>query len=156
LTSFETIPVITLSNGMRVFHKTTKRVAIMSDQKKILCVDDESDILLILQTALSQDYKVATASSGKDALEQIGENKPDLVILDLMMPEMDGMETLAEIKKIPEMDDVPVLFLTGVSDKEKIREALNLGTKFYLTKPFELDDLMDKVSTALAGNDFSF
>ena len=135
-----------------------RKTGIMADQKNqtILCVDDENDILLILSTALSEDYTVRTANSGKEALASVGEQKPDLVILDLMMPEMDGLETLAEMKKMPEMNDVPVIFLTGVSDKDKIREALNLGTKFYLTKPFELDELFDRVQVALNGSDFSF
>lgn len=126
------------------------------DKKTILCVDDENDILLILQTALSEEYKVRTAGSGKEALASVEEHCPDLVILDLMMPVMDGMETLENLKKMPCMTGVPVLFLTGVSDKEKIRQALNLGTRFYLTKPFELDDLFDKVALALQGSDFSF
>ncbi|MDX1973043.1 MAG: response regulator [Candidatus Sumerlaeia bacterium] len=125
-------------------------------QKTILCVDDERDILLILQTALSDDYTILTANSGAKALEVAKATRPDLVILDLMMPEMDGLQTFAEFKKVEKLADVPCIFLTGVSDKEKIREALLLGTKYYLTKPFELDDLMEKVSMALQGADFSF
>jgi CheY-like chemotaxis protein len=125
-------------------------------QKTILCVDDERDILLILQTALSDDYTILTANSGAKALEVAKETRPDLVILDLMMPEMDGLQTFAAFKQVESLSTVPCIFLTGVSDKEKIREALLLGTKYYLTKPFELDDLMEKVSMALQGADFSF
>lgn len=124
--------------------------------KTILCVDDERDILLILQTALSDDYNVITASSGANALQVAKETKPDLFILDLMMPEMDGLQTFAEFKKIDELSSVPCIFLTGVSDKEKIRQALMLGTKYYLTKPFELDELMIKVAQAIEGSDVSF
>ncbi|MGF1571629.1 MAG: response regulator [Sumerlaeia bacterium] len=122
-------------------------------QKTILCVDDERDILLILETALSDDYKVITASSGADALQVAQATPPDLVILDLMMPEMDGLETFAQFKTIEKLASIPCIFLTGVSDKEKIREALMLGTKYYLTKPFDLDELMDKVSQALNAAD---
>lgn len=125
-------------------------------KKTILCVDDERDILLILETALSDDYKILTASSGADALAIAKKTPPDLFILDLMMPEMDGLQTFAEFKQVDQLSTIPCIFLTGVSDKEKIREALMLGTKYYLTKPFDLDELMEKVSQAIAGSEASF
>ncbi len=115
----------------------------------LLAVDDENDILLILKTALKDDYEVETASSGAEALARLEESTPDLIILDMMMPEMDGMTTLDEIRKRPATSQTPVIFLTGVSEKEKIREALARGTSFYIVKPFNHHDLMSKVAVAL-------
>lgn len=120
-----------------------------SKKQRILCVDDENDILLILRTALKDDYDVTTASNGPDALMAVDEDKPDLVILDYMMPDMDGLEVLEEIRRQPHSANLPVIFLTGISDRTKIRQALDRGTSFYLVKPFEYADLMNKVALAL-------
>jgi CheY-like chemotaxis protein len=122
----------------------------MTLRPRILAVDDENDILLILRTMLKDDYDVTTASNGPEALQKLAENLPDLVILDMMMPEMDGMEVLEEIRRNPISAAVPVIFLTGVSDKAKILEALNKGTSFYLLKPFNHQDVVSKVELALA------
>lgn len=116
---------------------------------RVLAVDDENDILLILKTALKDEYQVSTASNGPDALVTASEEFPDLIILDMMMPEMDGIEVLEELRKMPQTATTPVLFLTGISDKAKIREALDKGTAFYLVKPFDCADLLQKVGIAL-------
>ncbi|MDK2970584.1 MAG: hypothetical protein PWP23_339 [Candidatus Sumerlaeota bacterium] len=121
----------------------------MAEKKKILCVDDEMDVLLILKTALSEDYEVVTAGNGIDALALVDDHKPDLVILDMMMPEMDGLQTLKELRQTNAGAHIPVLFLTGVSDKDIKREALGLGTSYYLTKPFDYNDLISKVEIAI-------
>jgi len=115
----------------------------------ILAVDDESDILLILQTALSEDYAITTADSGAEALESIEEKKPDLIILDMMMPEMDGLQTLKNLRNIPGAESIPVLFLTGAHSKDVMREALKAGTAYYLNKPFDYNELISKVEIAL-------
>lgn len=118
-------------------------------RRKILAVDDENDILLILRTSLKDEYDVRTASSGADALQKVDEEVPDLIILDLMMPEMDGIEVLETLREREDTATTPVIFLTGVSDKAKIREALDKGTDFYIVKPFNHNDLLSKVSIAL-------
>jgi cyclic di-GMP phosphodiesterase len=129
----------------------------MAEQKarrKILAVDDENDILLILKTALKDDFDVETAQSGPEALQAIDESgAPDLIILDLMMPEMDGMEVLVKLRQLPMTAQTPVIFLTGVSDKAKIREALDKGTSYYIVKPFNYHDLISKVTLALSEAD---
>ncbi|MCB2153766.1 response regulator [bacterium] len=119
------------------------------EKPKILAVDDENDVLLILKTALKEEYDVSTATNGPDALAQAQENVPDLVILDMMMPEMDGFEVLAELKNNERTAAVPVVFLTGISDKSKIRKALDMGTQYYIVKPFDYNDLLTKVQLAL-------
>lgn len=121
----------------------------MSDKKKVLAVDDENDVLLILKTALRDDYDVSVASSGSEALEEVENFRPDVIILDMMMPGMDGLEVLEKLRANPETESIPVIFLTGVSDKKKIREALDKGTSHYITKPFNHHDLLTKVKMAL-------
>jgi len=120
-----------------------------STRARILAVDDENDILLILRTALKDDYDVSTAQSGPDALAKMEEDIPDLVILDMMMPGMDGMKVLEAIRRNPNTATVPVIFLTGVTDRAKVREALDKGTSYYIVKPFTHHDLMSKVGIAL-------
>jgi CheY-like chemotaxis protein len=121
----------------------------MTSKKRILAVDDENDVLLILKTALKDEYDVSTATNGPDALVLASEQMPDLIILDMMMPDMDGFEVLDNLKADPKTAQIPVIFLTGVSDKSKIRKALDRGTKYYLVKPFDYQDLLTKVHAGL-------
>ncbi|MCC5876856.1 MAG: response regulator [Candidatus Sumerlaeia bacterium] len=116
---------------------------------KVLVVDDENDILLIVRTSLKDDYEVSTACSGTDALAHIEDETPDLIILDMMMPEMDGIEVLERVRANDKTATTPVIFLTGVSERSKIREALDKGTQYYIVKPFKQQDLMNKVALAL-------
>ncbi len=123
----------------------------MSDKKRILAVDDESDVLLIIKTALmSEGYAVSTASNGPDALALAQENRPDLVVLDMMMPEMSGFEVLDALRASPSTHTVPVIMITGVSDKAKIRQAIDSGIDYYIVKPFEFHDLISKVKIAIS------
>lgn len=125
-----------------------------SMNKCILAVDDEPDVLMILRTALqTEGYDVCTASNGPDCLEVAAEKKPDLIILDLMMPGMDGFAALQKLKSNPETSTIPVIMLTGVSEKTKVQQALTSGIAYYLTKPFDFDDLMTKVDQAMSGFD---
>ena len=117
---------------------------------KILAVDDESDVLLIVKTGLqSEGFEVVTATNGPDALEAVGQENPDLVVLDVMMPGMDGFEVLRHIKSNDETAHIPVIMLTGLSERAKIQEALVSGTDYYLVKPFDFMELIQKVRTAL-------
>ncbi len=126
----------------------------MSDSKKILAVDDENDVLLIIKTALlSEGFEVKTASGGADGLSIAREFQPDLVILDVMMPEMTGFDVLKEMRQVPALKQVPVIMLTGVADKEKIREAIDVGVTYYIVKPFEFHDLISKVKLAISDSE---
>jgi len=123
----------------------------MSSGKKILAVDDENDVLLIIKTALiSEGFEVRTASSGTDALAQAQDFTPDLIILDMMMPEMSGFDVLTQMRNVPALKQTPVIFLTGVAEKDKIREAINAGVTYYIIKPFEFHDLISKVKLAIS------
>ncbi len=123
----------------------------MSDKKKILAVDDENDVLLIIKTALiSEGFDVKTAPTGSEGVAVAKEFLPDLAILDMMMPEMNGFEVLKQIREQPELKSIPVIMLTGVADKSKIREAIDVGVNYYIVKPFEFHDLISKVRLAIS------
>lgn len=122
-----------------------------NNRKKVLVVDDENDLLLIIKTALmSEGYSVETANNGLDAIAMAQDNTPDLVILDMMMPEMNGFEVLAQLRQQVNTERTPVIMLTGISEKGTIREALDSGIHFYIVKPFEFHDLLSKVKLAIA------
>lgn len=119
---------------------------------KILVVEDEEILLTALQEELRQGgYTVEGAVDGEDGLNKIKAFKPDLVLLDLVMPKMDGMAVLKKLKESQETTDLPVVILTNLSDYERISEALSLGAKDYLVKAnYSLSDLMDKVKAVLS------
>ena len=122
----------------------------MTQKKKILAVDDENDLLLIVKTALfSEGYDVITASNGPDGIALAQDHKPDLIVLDVMMPEMTGFEVLEQLRQDPTTESIPVIMLTGLSEKDKIRQALDSGINYYIVKPFEFHDLISKVKTAI-------
>ena len=118
--------------------------------RRIVVVDDEADILLLVRTALqSAGHEVATASNGQDGLDLIRELRPDLVILDIMMPDKSGLHVLREIKANDTTAAIPVIMLTGLSERAKIQEALDQGAEYYMVKPFEYNDLLGKVDLAM-------
>lgn len=122
----------------------------MKEKKKVLVIDDENDILLIIKSALHEEgYDVTTANNGYDGLALAEDASPDLIILDIMMPEMDGFEVLQQLKENEKTAQIPVVILTGLSSKDKIREALNKGIDYYIVKPFEYQDLVSKVKIAI-------
>jgi len=121
------------------------------EQRSVLAVDDENDVLLIIKTALqSEGFKVLTATNGFDGLAMAEDQDPCLILLDLMMPEMDGMEVLKKLKENDKTANIPVIILTGLSDRSKVRQALDQGTSYYIVKPFDYQDLVSKVKLALS------
>ncbi|MGE4317449.1 MAG: response regulator [Deferribacterales bacterium] len=115
---------------------------------KILIVDDEQKNIQVLGTVLiGAGYNVITASDGYKALEKLKSVKPDLIMLDIMMPVMDGMDTCVKIKSDPELSDIPVIFLTARIDKDDIIEGLRAGAVDYITKPFNQEELLCRVAT---------
>jgi PleD family two-component response regulator len=111
---------------------------IMSEEKKntVLIVDDEKINLKILTHILEKDYKIYTASEGISAIEKAKEFLPDLILLDIVMPKMDGYETLSKLKKCEETKNIPVIFITGLSNDDEEEKGLALGAIDYITKPF--------------------
>ncbi len=118
--------------------------------KRILAVDDETDVVLIVKTALqSEGFVVDTAHNGPDALAAVKEQKPDLVLLDVMMPGMSGFDVMRALKADDATATIPIIMLTGLSERKKIQEALVGGTNYYIVKPFEMADLINKVNDVL-------
>ncbi len=117
---------------------------------KILVADDEPDVLLIIKTGLTMEgFDVVTAANGRDALLTATEEMPDLIILDVMMPYLSGFEVLEKLKENDATAPIPVIMLTGLSDRESIQQALLAGSDRYIVKPFEFSDLLQKVKISL-------
>jgi len=122
----------------------------MAAEKKILVIDDEEDIQKMLRIRLQQEsFEVVTANDGDVGVKLAEENNPDLIILDIMMPKMDGYSCLKEIRKIAKLKDVPVVMLSG-KEEEKVRDLFAFQKiDGYLEKPFELDTVVNKIKNIL-------
>ncbi|MCU0365324.1 MAG: response regulator transcription factor [Ignavibacteriaceae bacterium] len=117
--------------------------------QKILLVDDEVDILEFLKYNLEQeDFEVLVSSNGKDALKKISQN-PDLIVLDIMMPEMDGFELYQQIKANKEYQDMPIIFLTAKSGETDEIKGLDLGASDYIQKPISPKKLIARIKSNL-------
>ena len=113
---------------------------------KILIVDDEPDILRTLQDRLEMNkYRVITASNGREGLEKALQDKPDIILLDVIMPIMDGFEMLEALSKQPEGKHCAVIMLTARSQPHDIARAKAYGIKHYIVKPFDLSELLDRI-----------
>lgn len=116
----------------------------------ILVVDDEPDTATLLELNLKREgYRVLKAGGGRTALEIAARERPDLIILDVMMPDIDGMDVLRELRKI--YATPPVVFFTAKSQVEDMREGLKAGAIGYLFKPTSREKLVETVRAALAG-----
>lgn len=123
----------------------------MNNQKiKILLVDDEPDILEIISYNLTaQGYKVFTANNGQKAIKKAQKEKPQLIILDVMMPEMDGIEACEQIRKIPELEDTIITFLTARGEDYSQVAGFEAGADDYITKPIKPKVLVSKIKSLL-------
>jgi two-component system alkaline phosphatase synthesis response regulator PhoP len=119
-------------------------------QAKILVVDDEVYILHILDFILgAESYDVVTATNGEQALQKVREEKPDLVILDIMMPKLDGYETCRMIKNDPATKGIPVILLTAKGREVDQKLGREVGANDYMTKPFSPSKLIERVQAIL-------
>ncbi|MFH0878029.1 MAG: response regulator [Candidatus Omnitrophota bacterium] len=119
----------------------------MVDKRRILIVDDEPDVLILLGERLSKaGYEVLKASSGQEAIDSAVKNAPDLVILDIAMPGMDGSETATILRSESKTKDIPILFLTCLFTKheEKVCGHL-LGQNFFIAKPYDATELLSEI-----------
>jgi two-component system sensor histidine kinase/response regulator len=115
----------------------------------ILIVDDLADNLFMLKTFLElQGYSVDTAERGASALEQAQDTLPDLILLDVMMPEMDGYEVTRAIRRHRDLQEIPVILITAYTDTCRIK-GLAAGATDFVRKPIDLDELLDKIQTLL-------
>ena len=116
------------------------------DKTKILVVDDERDIVQTLQDRLEiNEYKVFTAYDGKEGLDQAVKEKPDLILLDVIMPIMDGHEMLEALRKQVGCEDISIIMLTARSQTQDIARANACGIEDYIVKPFDLSELLEKI-----------
>lgn len=121
------------------------------DQASILVVDDtRANIGFLLETLSQAGYRVRVAPDGETALEQIQYSLPDLVLLDVMMPGIDGFETCRRIRKQPQLAQLPVIFMTALSDTQDKVRAFAAGADDYVTKPFQSEEVLARVHTHLA------
>jgi len=119
------------------------------EKARILVVDDEPTNIEIIQGYLEKEYDIVSASSGKEALEKISKEKPDVVLLDIMMPELSGYEVCAKLKKDESTRFIPVVIVTALSDIEDKIEAIEAGADDFLTKPINSMELVTRVRSLL-------
>ena len=116
---------------------------------RIMVVDDTEANIDILVETLAYDYKVSVAMDGESALEDIKVNRPDLILLDVMMPDMDGYEVCRRLKADPQTRDIPIIFVTAKSDESDETKGLDMGAVDYITKPFSPPIVQARVKTHL-------
>lgn len=118
--------------------------------KKILYAEDESDIREIAKIALEDigGFTVTYCSNGCEVLEKIKNAQPDLILLDVMMPEMDGPTTLQELRKLPVFNKIPIIFMTAKIQPEEIAQYKAMGALDVITKPFDPMKLVDYINSA--------
>jgi DNA-binding response OmpR family regulator len=115
--------------------------------EKILVIDDDSGLLTLLKLGLEREgFTVITAESGKEGLRRAYEARPDVIVLDVMMPEMDGWLTCQRLRS---MCDTPIIMLTAKTDQADVLKGLSLGADDYLTKPCSFDELKARIRTVL-------
>ena len=116
---------------------------------KLLLADDNKDLVRVLQRRLSEEgYEVVVAFDGKETLAKVKEDKPDIILLDLMMPELNGFEVLKEIKKMREENKDkrrPVIIISGKGDLEDVVKCYNLEADHYLNKPFSIEEMRSAI-----------
>ena len=116
----------------------------------ILVVDDEQDILdLVEYNLIKQGYEVQTSDNGRDAIQMAKTSRPDLILLDIMMPHMDGHQVCQNLKQNPELRDIPIIFLTARSDEQSEVRGLEEGADDFLSKPISIAKLMSRIKAVL-------
>ncbi len=121
---------------------------------KILVADDEPDLRNLTRYTLEVDgHQVLLARNGLEALETIRQERPDLVVLDVKMPRMDGFQVCEQMKEDPLLREIPVIFLTAKGQTQDVERGLSLGAAAYLLKPFSPEDLLETVRVVLNRED---
>ena len=121
------------------------------DKKKILIVDDEPDVLALMCIRLEKyGYEIITAINGKDAFDRIVKDKPDLVLLDLIIPIIYGTEVCRRVKNDEDLKHIPIILYTAHGEVMTAEKAKSFGADGYIAKPFEAEDLIAKINNTLA------
>lgn len=118
--------------------------------KKVLVADDEPNIVISLEFLMKREgYAVQVARDGEEALEAVRRDRPDLVLLDVMLPDADGFDILMRMRQHPALKNMPVIMLTGKATRQAVIKGMAAGADGYLTKPFEPESVMRAVRTVL-------
>ncbi len=120
-----------------------------SDRKNILIIDDALENIKVINQFLNTEYNTFFATSGHQAVELITHNQPDLILLDIIMPELDGFQICKLLKDLPQTQDIPIIFMTGLTDTANKIKGFAAGAVDYITKPFQAEELMARVKTHL-------
>jgi len=121
------------------------------EEKKILVVDDEVDLVKTIQFSLeAEGYKVLVSYNGEDALNQSRKENPDLILLDIMLPKLDGYKVCRLLKFDEQYKHIPILMLTAKTQQKDRLLGMETGADEYITKPFDMDELMEKVKKYLS------
>ncbi len=116
----------------------------------ILLVDDEPDMAAIVGRSLRiNGYKVLTASNGRECLDLAASELPDIILLDNVMPHMDGLTAMRKLRRSESTRDIPVILVTALADEATLASALRAGADAFITKPFDYQTLLDKISSIL-------
>ena len=120
------------------------------DRKRLLLIDDDPNLILLVKDYLEfRGYEVLTADNGKEALNVLSQNLPDMIICDIMMPEMDGYALIENVRQDQRTSWIPVLFLSARGQSQDRIKGLNLGADVYMVKPFEPEELVAQVESSL-------
>ena len=119
------------------------------EKELILVVEDNPDMQSYIRTVLGEEYLIASASDGEEGLEKAVELMPDIIISDVMMPKMDGLQMFGRLKEDERISHIPVILLTAIQDEQSIASSLKLGIDDYVTKPFSPDILLARISNIL-------
>lgn len=123
----------------------------MAEPIHILVIEDEPSVQTLLRKQLvASGFQVTVANDGLDGLVKLETLRPSLILCDMMMPNLDGVEFVRAIKQHSETQNIPVVFLTAKTDPRSMIDGINVGARFYVTKPFQMDDLLGKIKKALA------
>ncbi|NER84143.1 MAG: response regulator, partial [Leptolyngbya sp. SIO1D8] len=120
------------------------------DQKTLLLIDDDPNLILLVKDYLEfRGYQVITAENGREALDILTGKTPDMIICDVMMPEMDGYAFVEHVRNNPDTEWIPVLFLSAKGQSQDRVKGLNIGADVYMVKPFEPEELVAQVESSL-------
>jgi len=122
----------------------------MDKTKKIFVVDDDEIYLTMLENMLKDKYDVITTKSGKEALGYFLKGVvPNLILLDILMPDLDGWETFNRLRAISFLQDVPIVFLTSIAESAEVQHAHEIGAADFITKPYNPEDLLNRIEKLL-------
>ncbi len=144
----------TTPTTVATYRPTTKVTRPLMSKERILVVDDEEDLLELIHYNLAKDgYRVSCVASGERALQEARNQVPDLIVLDLMLPRVDGLEVCRQLKADPKTKHVPIIMLTAKTEEADVVTGLEMGAADYVTKPFSPRVLLARIKAVLRRDD---